>query len=202
MGKYHIVSDSGARFSNTRLLQQYPVTIVPYVLDFGGNLYREDIDMSGDEMLRLIKSQSKPPKLDAPSAEDYAKLYTSLSRSYDAVISIHTSRELTKSWENARRAAQQVKDSIEIEVVDSRSICAGQGMLVRVAGQAVLDQLSFEDAVKKVRGAVDRLYSVYFVETLDFLQQNAILSDSRAILGAMLNIKPFISMEDGKPVVT
>jgi DegV family protein with EDD domain len=202
MAKYHIVSDSGARFSNPRMLQQYPVTIVPYVLDFGGNLYREDIDMSGDEMLRLIKSQSKPPKLDAPTTEDYAKLYTNLSRTYDSVISIHTSRELTKSWENARRAAQQVKDSIEIEVVDSRSVCAGQGMLVRVAGQAVTDQLSFEDAVTKVRGAVDRLYSVYFVETLDFLQQNAILSDSRAILGAMLNIKPFISMEEGKPVVT
>src|SRR5215204_4373379 len=98
MAKYHIVTDSGARFSNPRLLQQYPITVVPYKLDFGGNLYREDVDMTSEEMVRLIKSQSKPPKLDAPTVEEYAKLYTSLSRGYDGVISIHTSRELTKSW--------------------------------------------------------------------------------------------------------
>lgn len=202
MSKYHIVTDSGARFSNPRLIQQYPVTVVPYKLDFGGNLYREGIDMASDEIMRLIKSQNKPPKLDAPTVEEYAKLYTNLSRGYDGVISIHTSRELTESWDNARRAAQQVKDSVEIAVVDSRSICAGQGMLVRVAGQAALEQLPFEEAVNKVRSAVDRLYSTYFVETLDFLQQNAILSEARTILGTMLNIKPIISMEDGKPIVT
>jgi DegV family protein with EDD domain len=202
MAKYHIVTDSGARFSNPRLLQQYPVTVVPYKLDFGGNLYREDIDMSSEEIMRLIKTQSKPPKLEPPTVEEYAKLYANLSRTYDGIISIHTSRELTKSWDHARRAAQQVKDSIEIAVVDSRSICAGQGMLVRAAGQAAIDQLPFEDAVNKVRSAVDRLYSVYFVEKLDFLQENGILSEARTILGTMLNIKPFISMEEGKPVVT
>ena len=202
MAKYHIVTDSGARFSNPRILQQYPVTVVPYTLEFGGNRYKEDVDMTSDEIVRLIKSQNKPPKLDAPSVEDYAKIYAALSRAYDGVISIHTSRELTKSWENARKAAQQMKDSIDIAVVDSRSICAGQGMLVRVGGQAALDQLSFEDAVNKVRSAVDRLYSVYFVEKLDFLQQNAILTEARSILGTMLNIKPFISMEEGRPVVT
>ncbi|MDQ7025115.1 MAG: DegV family protein [Anaerolineae bacterium] len=202
MAKYHIVTDSGARFSNPRLLQQYPVTVLPYKLDFGGNLYREGIDMDYDEIMRLIKSQSKPPKLDAPTVEEYAKLYAKLSRAYDAIISIHTSRELTQSWDNARHAAQQVKDSVEIVVVDSRSICAGQGMLVRVGGQAALEQLSFEEAVNKVRNAVDRLYSTYFVESLDFLQQNTILSESRAILGTMLNIKPIVSMEEGIPIVT
>ena len=201
MAKYHIVTDSGARFSNPRLLQQYPVTVVPYKLDFGGNLYREDVDMTSEEMVRLIKSQSKPPKLDAPTVEEYAKLYTSLSRGYEGVISIHTSRELTQSWANARQAAQQVKDSVEIAVVDSRSICGGQGMLVRMAGQAVIDNVPFEEAVNKVRGAVDRLYSIYFVEKLDFLQENGILTEARAILGTMLNIKPFIAMEEGKPTV-
>jgi DegV family protein with EDD domain len=202
MTKYHIVTDSGARFSNSRILQQYPVTVVPYSLDIGGNLYREEEDMSSEEIIRFVKSQSKPPKLVPPDVEEYAKLYAQLSRRYDGVISIHTSRELTKSWDNARRASQQVKDSVEIAVVDSQSICAGQGMLVRVAGQAALDQVPFEDAVNKVRSAVDRLYSVYFVETLDFLQGNEILSPSRAILGALLNVKPFLSMEEGKPVVT
>jgi DegV family protein with EDD domain len=202
MAKIHIVSDSGARFSNSRLLQQYPVTILPYKLDIGNKHYREEIDLTDEEAMRLIKSQNRPPKLVAPSEEEYAELYANLSRVYDTIISIHTSRELTQSWYNARRAAQRNGDSCEIAVIDSRTICAGQAMLVRVAGQAVLDQLEAEEAIQKVRDAVDRIFSSYYVEQLEYLHHNGIMTEARAILGTILNIKPMISIEDGKAIVT
>jgi fatty acid kinase fatty acid binding subunit len=202
MTKIHVVSDSGARFSNPRLLQQYPVSILPYKLDIGSKHYREEIDLTAEEAMRLIKSQSKPPKLVAPSEEEYAELYSNLSRVYDVIISIHTSRELSKSWYNARRAAQRIGDSCEIAVIDSRTISAGQGMLVRVAGQAALDQLGAEEAIQKVRDAVDRVFSIYYVESLEYLHHNDIMSEARAILGTILNIKPIISVEDGQAIVT
>ena len=202
MTKIHVVTDSGARFANQRLLQQYPVTVVPYQIDIGGTRYKEGIDISVEDAMRLIKSQSKPPELIAPSEDEYAELYANLSRVYDGIISIHTSREITKSWENARRAARRVKDTCNVVAIDSRSICAGQGMLVRMAGQAALDGLPYDDAVQKVRDAVDRIFSTFYVESLDYLHANSIMSQSRAILGAMLNIKAIISIEDGNPMVT
>jgi DegV family protein with EDD domain len=202
MSKIYVVSDSGARFSNPRLLQQYPVSILPYKLDIGNKFYREEIDLTAEEAMRLIKSQNKPPKLVAPSEEEYAELYSNLSRVYDVIISVHTSRELTESWYNARRAAQRLGGSCEIAVIDSRTICAGQGMLVRVAGQAALDQLDGEEAIQKVRDAVDRVFSTYYVESLEFLHHNNIMTEARAILGTMLHIKPVLSIEDGKLMVT
>ncbi|MEO1645783.1 MAG: DegV family protein, partial [Chloroflexota bacterium] len=57
-------------------------------------------------------------------------------------------------------------------------------------------------AVQKVRDAVDRVYSAYYVETLPYLQANNIMSESRTILSAMLKIRPIISIEEGKPVIT
>lgn len=202
MTKIHVVTDSGARFANQRLLQQYPVTVVPYQLDIGGTLYKEDVDLSAEDAMHLIKAQSKPPRIIAPSEEDYAELYASLSRMYDGIISIHTSREITDSWANARRAAQRVSGECEVIAIDSKSICAGQGMLVRLAGQAALDGMSFDDAVQKVRDAVDRIFSTFYVDTLEYLHINGIMSESRMILGAMLKIKPIISMEEGQPIVT
>lgn len=202
MTKIHIVTDSGARFANQRLLQQYPVTVIPYQIDIGGTLYKEGIDISDEDAMRLIKAQSKPPKLIAPSEEDYAEIYASLSRVYDGIISIHTSREITGSWDNARRAAQRMQDICDVVAIDSRSICAGQGMLVRLAGQAALDGVPYEEAVQKVRDAVDRLFSTFYVESLDNLYANNVMSQSRTILGAMLKIKPIISIEEGKPMVT
>lgn len=202
MTKIHVVTDSGARFANQRLLQQYPVTVIPYQIDIGGTLYKEGIDISDEDAMRLIKAQSKPPQLIAPSEEEYAEIYASLSRMYDGIISIHTSREITNSWDNARRAAQRVQDTCEVVAIDSRSICAGQGMLVRLAGQAALDGIPYEEAVQKVRDAVDRLFSTFYVESLDYLHANQVMSQSRTILGAMLKIKPIISIEEGKAIVT
>lgn len=201
MTKIYIVTDSGARFANQRLLQQYPVTVVPYQIEIAGTRYKEDIDISPEDAMRLIKSQSEPPTLIAPSEEEYVEMYTRLSRVYEGIISIHTSREMTDSWQHAQRAAQRVSGECEIVAIDSRSICAGQGMLVRLAGQAALDGLDFEDAVQKVRDAVDRIYAAFYVDSLDYLYANNTMSQSRAILGAMLKIKPILSVEEGKPMV-
>jgi len=202
MTNLHIVTDSGVRFSNPRLYQQYPVTVVPYKIEIGGKVYREDVDIAGDELMRLIRTHDTPPRLIAPSDAEFAEVYAHLSRTCSGIISIHTSRELTRSWYNARQASQQVTDSCEIAVVDSRTVCAGQTMLVRVAGEALLAQKPFEDIVQIVRGAVERVYSAYYVESLDYLRANGALSEERAILGTMLGIKPLLTIEEGKLQVT
>jgi DegV family protein with EDD domain len=202
MPKIHIVTDSGARFSNPRLIKHYPVTIIPNEIEIAGKRYKEDIDLTTEEALGLTSMQKIPPKIIPPSESEYAELFSRLSYHYDAVISIHPSRELSESWQNGRRAAQQVSSSqCEIAIVDSRSLCAGQGMLVRVAARAIQEQQSVEDIVQAVRGAVDRIYSVYYVEELEYLRLNRIMKPSHAILSMQLGIKPFVSLEEGKLIV-
>jgi DegV family protein with EDD domain len=199
--KTHIVTDSAARYSNTRIMQQFPITTVPNKIRSGQETYQEDVDIDVEELLSIMSSPSQSLAVEPPSIDDFASVYTRLSHVYDHIVSVHPSRELSKSWENARRAAAQVSGSVEVAVIDSRSICAGQGMLLRVAGQAILDGADFETIVKKTRSAVERLYAVYYVESLEYLHKNQIMSNSRTILGAMLGIKPFLSIEEGRIIV-
>lgn len=201
MPKIHIVTDSGARFSNPRLIKHYPVTIIPNEIEIAGKRYKEDIDLTTDEALGLIATQKIPPKIIPPSENDYAEVFSRLSYHYDAVISIHPSRELSNSWQNGRRAAQQISGQCEIAVVDSQSLCAGQGMLVRVAARATQEQKTVEEIIQAVRGAVDRIYSVYYVEDLEYLRLNRIMKPSHAILSTQLDIKPFVSLEEGHLIV-
>lgn len=201
MPKIHIVTDSGARFSNPRLIKHYPVTIIPNEIEIAGKRYKEDVDLTTDEALRLIATQKVPPKVIPPSESDYAELFSRLSHHYDAIISIHPSRELSASWQNGRRAAQQVNGKCEIAVIDSQSLCAGQGMLVRVAVRASQELETVEDMIQAVRGAVDRIYSVYYVDTLDYLRINKIMKTSHALLSTHLGIKPFVSLEEGHLIV-
>ena len=201
MPNIHIVTDSGARFSNPRLVKHFPLTIMPNTIEIAGKRYQEDIDFDTREAFRLFSRLDAPPKIIPPSEQDYAELFARLSHFCDAVISVHPSRELSQSWRNARLAAQQVNSGCEIAVIDSQSLCAGQGMLIRVAARAAEEQENAEDVIHTVRQAVNRIYSVYWVEDVRFLSANGFMQPSHAILSQHLQIKPIVSLEDGQIIV-
>lgn len=201
MPRIHIVTDSGATFSNPRLKKHYPVTILPNQIEIEGVRYQEDIDLECEQAFKLLRKLKAAPTVIPPSENDYAELYVRLSHFYDVIISIHPSRDLSQSWQNGRLAAEQVGSECEIAVIDSQSLCAGQGMLVRVAARAAHDKLGVEEAIQAVRTAVKRIYSVYCIHNLDYLRFNGIMTPSHAILCAHMGIKPFVSLEDGKIIV-
>ena len=198
MTSIHIVTDSGARFSNPRLVRHFPVTILPNKLEIDGKRYLEGLDIKTDEAFKLMSQASRPPRVEPPSELEYAELFVRLSHFCDAIISIHPSRELSTSWRNGRLAAQQVSGDCEIAVIDSRSLCAGQGMLIRVAARAAEELEGAEAIINAVRQAVNRIYSVYCVDEVGFLRANDIISASHGILAPALGIKPFVTLEEGE----
>ncbi|MYD11719.1 MAG: DegV family EDD domain-containing protein [Chloroflexi bacterium] len=201
MPSIQIVTDSGARFSNPRLVRHFPVTILPNIIEIGGRRYQEGIDLDTETAFELMSREGRPPTVIPPSENDYAELYARLSHFCDAVISVHPSRELSESWRNGRLAAQQVSSDCEIAVVDSQSLCAGQGMLIRVAARAAQELDTTEEVIQAVRQAVNRIYSVYCVGDVGFLSAKGIMKPSHAILSAHLDIMPFVSLEDGQIIV-
>ena len=53
------------------------------------------------------------------------------------------------------------------------------------------------EVVRRVRGMIPRIYLVMITHTLDYLFRSHKLSATQAILGSMLNIHPFLVIEDG-----
>ncbi len=195
----HIVTDSNAYLSHPQLMAQYPVTVVPNTLHIAGATYREGIDIGSEQAIEMIGHQITPPQVDAPSVDDYVTVYTHLARTYDAIISIHASQVLSKSWENALVAAEQMKGHLPVEVIDSRTLDAAQGMVVRAAARIIetMDD-DLDTIIRAVRGATERVYSVYYVETTDYLMRNQIMMPSHAVLSAFHKTMPLLTMEGGE----
>ncbi len=198
MPSTHIVTDSYAHFASPHFTEQHAVTIVPNKIGIGGKTYREGVDLTSDKALRLIAREPYAPVVTPPSVAEYAEVYVRLAQTHDAIISIHASRELSTSWQNAKEAAKQLAGICEIVVIDSGALCAAQAMQVQVAVKAVAQYTALDDVVRVVRGAAERIYSIYYVENIDYLLQNRILTPSHTILGAMLGIKPLLSIEEGQ----
>jgi DegV family protein with EDD domain len=198
MSRIHIVTDSTAHFTNLHFVEQNPVTVVPNTITIAGKAYRENVDISSEDAMRLITHERMLPVLMPPSEADFAAVYRNLAVNCDAIISIHPSRKILPVWERARAAAGQNTGHCEIFVIDSEDMSAAQGMLVRVAARAIANGASAEDVIRIMRGAIERIFSVYYVDSINPLLQNGIMSSSHTILGAMLGIKPFLTVEDGE----
>lgn len=198
--RIYIVTDSYAHFNNPHFVEQNSVCVVPNTITIDGQKLRDGVDITAEEAFKRIEQADTPPRVDPPTTQNYIDVYGELSRNADAIISIHASRQISASWEYARLAAQRMMGHCEIVVIDSQSLCAAQAMLVDVAVQAARQDQTLDEIIRTVRGAVDRLYAVYYVESVDFLLNSQIMSHAHSILGTMLGIKPFLAIEDGRIV--
>ena len=91
------------------------MTVVPNTITVQGKSYREGVDLSPEDALRLFSHQPYAPLIHVPTQAEYLEVYDRLANDYDAIISIHASREILTSWQNARAAAQQVMGRCDIE---------------------------------------------------------------------------------------
>ena len=201
---FHIVTDSSARLAlphSAKPTQSHAtsLTILANRVEINDQIYREDIDIGREDLFKLIAQQSIPPKIHPPSSEDFLNLYMHLANKHEAIISLHPSEALLASGNNARLAAQQLAGtSCPIVVMDSGTICVGLGILVRYAVQLAQKEANLDRFIQQIRSASERIYSLYVVDSLEFLEYNQIVSPSRAILGTMLGIKPLLSLEEGR----
>lgn len=192
-----LVTDSFACCSAYPFRADGAVALAPNVLTIAGRSYREGIDIGSEESVRLLRDHPRSCALLPPGPADYAAIYADLARQADAIISIHASREISESWANARAGAQQV-GHCPINVIDSRTISAGQAMLVNLAQQLISAGCDANDIARRLRSATERVYSIFYAESTDRLFDQRVLEPAHVILSAMVGVKPVLTVENGR----
>lgn len=196
--KIRLVVDSAADFPSATTVERYRITLVPQIIQFGGEKFKDGLEMDAEGFFRHLSHDVPSPSIHAPSVEDFIQAYSQLHQSTDQIISLHPSRYLSASFERAKQAAQALMGRCDIMVLDSQTTSVGLGLLAEMAARTAETTTSLDDAVRILRGAVHRIYSIFHVETMDYIQRHGLLGEAQAILGAMLGIKPFLTIEDGK----
>ena len=201
MGKVRIVTDSSAQFLNPDLARQLNITVVPIAVCFGEQRFREGTDLDAEAFFRKVLTEGTPPPvLEAPSVAAYTEVFTRLMRETDHLLVLPMAHGLSASFRNAELAAEALIGRCDIIVIDSMTTSVGLAFLAETAARAAETTSSLESVVRIVRGAVPRIYSVFYVETLDYLFRGHLIGEAQAILGKILGIKPFLTIEDGELV--
>lgn len=198
MGKIRVVVDSAADFPSPSLVGRYHITLVPHWLQIGSESFRDREDITAEKFMEYLTPEHPKPSVQAPSVEQFIEVYTRLSKTTDRIISLHSTRALSEAWENAKTASQALLGRCNITVIDSQTTSVGLGLLAEVTAQTAERLDNYDEIVRQVRSAIGRIYSIFYVDTLDYLQRNGLISEAQTILGTMLGIKPFLTIEEGR----
>lgn len=192
-----IVTDSTADLS-VRVAKELGITVIPAYLRFGNEVYRDRIDISEDQFYdRLINDQTHPTT-EPPTPQDFAAVYDDLSHKADGILSIHISSELSATYNSAIQGKKLVNTDCPIEVVDSRLVTMGLGLLVISAVSIAASEENLFQSVDSIKKLIPNIRELGLFDTLKYLELGGRISKMKAFLGSVFNVKPMITMTNGE----
>ncbi len=197
MSKVHIVTDSAAVI-DPKIVDRFNITVVPLRVKIDDHVYQDDIDLGPEELLLRIARERTHPEIVGPTVQDFQQVYSRLTRRTDQIISIHSSGALSLVCNQARMAARYFLGRRDITVIDSETLSLGLGILAEQAAKMAEEDVPMDDIVRHVRGMLRHIYISLTTDTLDYLEHSNLISASQAILGTMLNNKPYLALEGGE----
>ncbi len=190
-----IVTDSTAYIPDD-LLEKFHIYTVPLSVVFGNESFREGIDLTTEQFYEKVKQNKDLPSTSQPAIGTFVELFEELSESYDAVISVHLSRQFSGTHDVAISAGTMV-DNIEVYTFDSALSAMPQGLFAIAASELASEGKTAEEIMTYLEEMKEKTFAYFMVEDLSHLERGGRLNKGQALIGSLLNIKPILHIVDG-----
>lgn len=201
-----IMADSTCDLSQ-EIVEQYNIGIAPLKIDINGKTYRDKIDLSSDEFFEFLPTLSQLPTTAMPSPEAYLNIVDdAMAEGYTEFLCICMSSGTSGSYQSAVLAKnmfeEQYPDSnVKIHVVDSASMSHGSGWLILKSAQLLEEGYTFEALIDFNETHKKRVKHLLCVDDLKNLIKSGRISNTGAFVGSILQVKPIMSMKQGKGAI-
>lgn len=199
MRKVKIIVDSSCDLS-PEIMDAMNLHMVPLYIIFGDDSYKDGAEMKPAELFNEVEARGNLPKTSAVTPidfEDTFKRYT--SEGYD-ILCFTISTGFSSTYQNAVLASREIDEGF-IRIVDSKNLSAGIGILITHAYDLIKEGYTIEEAAQAVEGLRDQVKTSFIVDTLDYLHKGGRCSSTKAVVSAMLNIRPIIKVKDGGMII-
>jgi len=198
MSKVAIITDSTAYIPDA-LVKEYSINVVPQVLIWGEETFRDGVDIMPDEFYKRLKTAKVMPTTSQVSIMDVKIAFEKLLESGYDVLGIFISSKLSGTIHSATQAREMLpKAASKISIVDSNSTAMAMGFHVLTAARAARGGASLVECQKLAELAREHTGVYFVVDTLEFLRRGGRIGGAQALLGSALNIKPILELRDGR----
>ncbi len=174
------------------------VHIVPLTVHFGEEEYIDGVTIDNDTFYKkLIEGDVLPTTSQATPAAFMAEFEKAKEAGESAVV-ITLASKFSGTYQSAMIAANGYDN---IYIVDSTSAATGNGILIELALQLLDQGKSAEEIAQLLEEEKEKIVTVALLDTLEYLKKGGRISKTAAFAGAVLNIKPVLSIVDGEIVM-
>jgi len=185
------------------VIDTHTLHIVSCILNFEGRSYFDKLSITPEILFSLqrdAQSRSSHPTTSQPSPADFKGRYDFLRRHYKSVLSLCMSSGISGTYDSARAGAKLAGDNVD--VIDTKTVSIGLGLLVRTAAEAVERGAAREEVVALINRLIPRVRIHFTVRTLDNLMRSGRISRMKGLAANLLHLKPIIRLNvetQGKP---
>jgi DegV family protein with EDD domain len=190
-----IVSDT-CHYLSPRLSDQQGIHEVSLYVHLPEGTRRESDITDYDAYYERLRTAAELPTTSQPSIGDFLAVYEPLLDAGDDVVSIHLAGGMSGTVRSAQQAREQLGERAErVAVIDSRSACGGQGLVLLAAAAAArggADRAAVTDRAHRARAELKLWFAI---DTLEYLRRGGRIGGARAWLGSALKIKPILTVD-------
>lgn len=173
---------------------QDKVRVVPLTVHFGTDEFVDGVDINRNTFYQKLIESDVLPTTSQPNPEAFAKEYQEAKEANEACIVLTLSSKLSGTYQSAIIAAN---DYDNVYVIDTGTAAIGAAILTELAFEYIEKGLDVKEVVKKLEEEKEKIVIVALVDTLEYLHKGGRLSKSVTVAGAILNIKPVLSVTNG-----
>ncbi|WP_075073839.1 DegV family protein [Longilinea arvoryzae] len=192
-----ILTDNSAQFPLPAFPGRGLVRILPHDISLHGQIHPTGKDLK----LNQYPPTAGPglnPNLIPPSIADFQEVMANLSQDFDDILVILISSQLSETYQNAVKAAEDTQGRSTITVIDSQTISIGLGILVQTAAGFLEEGRTAVDVEKRIRYMIPHIYTLLCTPGLTYLDHAGFIDPSQATVGELLGLLPIFSLEEGK----
>jgi DegV family protein with EDD domain len=195
----HVVTDSTSYLSQ-EARDEFGITVVSLAVNFSdGAYFEEDIDTGW--FFEKMKSTGEVPTSSLPAVSSIVDAFEAPVANGDEVVAVLLSSAMSGTYQTAMIARDMVIEShpnARIEIIDSRSNCMELGMAVLAAARVARDGGSARDAALAAEETVLRTRFLFVPHDLEYLKKGGRIGGASALAGALLQIRPILTVAHGE----
>ena len=196
MKKIGIITDCTSDLTK-EMYEKYNIEVLPLYVVMKGKTYQDGIDITTEEMYKLVDKYNELPKTSNVSPAKWEEYFKYYLEKYESIIYYGIGSDLSGTYQNAKIASLEF-DSERVFIGDSKNLSTGIGLLVLKAAKYRDEGYSAKEIFEKVNELVPRVRTQFAINTLKYLHMGGRCSGVSKILGTALKLKPIIKVVDGK----
>ena len=198
MQDYIIATSSTADLTRT-YLEEHSIPFVAYSYTVGDQVFEDDCREETRD--RVYKGMRKGDRLKTSMINEfiYADFFRSLLKTGKDVIFLDMSQQMSVSYEKCRLAGEMMKEEYperRLYLMDTRCISGGLGLTVKDRVAPAEQGMSYEDVIAWGEENKLKIAHRFTVDDLNYLKAGGRVSNSAALVGSLLSVKPVLYVPD------